>query len=293
MPRLLRAPARDYVNDTWDSARWQAFTPRADDIVVNTPPKSGTTWTQGILALLLSGDPGVNADPSMRSPWIDIAVRPVEDVMARLEAQDHRRHVKSHTPFDGIPIWEGMRYVAVYRHPLDVHFSYRKHNANMVFDLPEKRFTPENGEEAFRLFVDGDHEFAASLLSIAQHYLSVRALDDDPAVLRLHYADMTRDLPGAMARIADHIGVAHPPEVMDRLVEAATFDSMKANADRFTPSAGQGFWKEDAGFFDSATSRKWEGRLSAGQIARYEARLRELVPDPEARAWLEWGGAAA
>lgn len=289
MTSLRRAPARDYVNETFDSTRWQAFAPRNGDILVNTPPKAGTTWTQNILALLLTGDPDVAPDLSMQSPWIDIVFRPLDEVLARIEAQQHRRHVKSHTPFDGLPIWSGMRYLAVYRHPLDIHFSFRRHNANMAADIPEKRLCPEDGEAAFRLFAAGDHEYAASLLSIAQHYISARALDGDPSILRLHYADMTRDLPGAMARIAAHIGVTHSPDVMERLVAAATFDNMKANADRFSPSAGQGFWKSDAGFFDSATSNKWEGRLTEAQIATYQARLADLVPDPDMRAWLEWG----
>ena len=32
----------------YDSARWTGFSLRPDDIVVSTPPKCGTTWTQMI-----------------------------------------------------------------------------------------------------------------------------------------------------------------------------------------------------------------------------------------------------
>ena len=65
---------------------------------------------------------------------------------------------------------------------------------------------------------------------------------------------------------------------------------MKANADRFTPSAGQGFWNSDAGFFDSASSNKWEGRLTEADLAAYGA-VMDGALSPEDRRWLEWGSA--
>lgn len=279
---------RDYVDTLTDSTRWGAFSPRSGDIVVSTPPKSGTTWTQGILALLISGDPAVDAQTSMKSPWIDINIRDVAEVMARLEAQDHRRHVKTHTPFGGIPVWEELRYITVYRHPIDVHFSFRKHAANMKRELGAG-LTSEDPSESFRIFLEGEHKEEASLFSIVEHYRGTLEREPRENLIRLHYADMLRDLTGAVARIAGHVGISHPPEVMAALVEAATFDSMKANANRFTPSAGQDFWRDDAAFFDSATSNKWEAKLTEADLAAYDARISTLL-DPAERAWLEWGG---
>ena len=77
---------------------------------------------------------------------------------------------------------------------------------------------------------------------------------------------------------------------MAAITRAATFASMKANAGRFTPSAGQRFWKADAGFFDSATSNKWEGQLTEADLAAYGAKVDAMLL-PEERAWLEWGSA--
>lgn len=291
---MIKAPEpaqRAYGEAITDSTRWAAFVPRVGDIVVSTPAKSGTTWTQSILALLISGDPLVDAQISMKSPWIDINIRDVAEVMARLEAQDHRRQVKTHTPFDGIPIWDELRYVTVYRHPIDVHFSYRKHAANMKLDL-EQDLYPKDPSDSFRIFLEGEHFEGASLRAVVDHYRHTLAREPRENLIRLHYADMLRDLAGAFEQIAAHVGISHAPDVMETLIEAATFDNMKTNAHRFAPSAGQAFWRKDDGFFDSATSNKWEGELTKADLAAYQAHMSDLL-SPDEQAWLEWGSAAS
>ena len=72
----------------------------------------------------------------------------------------------------------------------------------------------------------------------------------------------------------------------------STFGTMKQNAANYAPVGGTGYWKSDAGFFDSATSAKWEGQLSEKDMTMFEARLAELVPDDKARAWFRGGNAA-
>ena len=279
-----------YSSPMSDSARWRAFEPRVGDIVVNTPPKSGTTWTQGILAMLIAADPEVDAQTSMKSPWIDISTRPIEEVMARLEAQEHRRQMKSHTPFDGLPYWNELRYIAVYRHPIDVHFSMRKHIRNMTSDIFDHLF-PEDTSESFRIFVE-EKDGEGSLQSIVTHYRETLARQSRENLLLLHYADMLRDLADAVTKIATHVDLSADPALMSAIVDAATFDSMKANAHRFTPSAGQGVWNQDSEFFDSGTSNKWEGRLTPDDLKAYEEAVSDLLT-PAERAWLEWGTAGS
>ena len=287
MTEAPEAPERTYDGPETDSRRWSAFVPRDGDIVVCTPSKSGTTWVQAILALLISGDPGVDAEPAAKAPWIDMRHEPLEALIARLEAQTQRRQVKSHTPLDGIPCWPTLRYVTVYRHPIDVHFSFRKHEANMK-DSPFAELFPEDPSESFRHFLKHQVTDATGLTEIVGHFRATCAREPRANLLRLHYADMQRDLPGAVAKIAAHVGISHPPELMARLVAAAEFSNMKANAARFAPLAGQDFWRNDAAFFDSATSNKWEGVLTAEDLAAYETTIAAMLK-PAARRWLEWG----
>ncbi|WP_299612045.1 sulfotransferase domain-containing protein [uncultured Tateyamaria sp.] len=282
-----RPPSRTYHGKIAAPERWALFRPRVGDVVVCAPPKSGTTWTQGIVAMLLAGDPGVDAQISTRAPWLDVARPDWAELETALDAQHGVRQVKTHTPFDGIPVWPDLRYICVYRHPLDVHFSFRAHVSHMTQEVLQDIF-PADVSESVRIFLDGAHIDGASLSSILDHYRSALALEPAENVLRLHYADMRRDVRGAVARIAAHIGVGTAPDVLDAVAEAARFSSMKKNAGRFAVAARQGFWRDDADFFDSGTSGKWEGQLDAPALDAYDQRMSDELTKPE-RSWLEWG----
>ena len=288
MIRPASPPSRRYGGKIADPSRWQSFEPRAGDVVVSTPPKSGTTWTQGILALLMSGDPGVDAALSRKAPWLDVTSAEQDALVAGLNAQSGRRQVKTHTPLDGIPYWPDLRYITVFRHPIDVHFSFRNHVANMRKPVLSDIFQPDP-REGFAIFMEGDHRDGASLVSIVDHFHSAIARRHAPNHLSLHYADMKRDLAWAVGHIADHLSIAHPPAVMSDLIAAARFDNMKANADRFALSAGEGFWRKDRGFFHSASSQKWQGILSEADMTAYRKRMSTLLR-PAEQSWLENGG---
>ncbi len=256
--------------------------------MVSTPPKSGTTWTQGILALLIFGDPRVDAAISRKAPWIDITTPEQDAIITALNAQTGRRQIKTHTPLDGIPLWPDLRYISVFRHPIDVHLSFRRHVTHMKEEVLADIY-PSDVHEGFRIFLEGDHRDGASLVSIVDHFHSVLELAGQKNFLCLHYADMQRDLYAAVHQIAQHISITHSPALMDELTDAASFESMKANAERFAVSAREGFWHNDADFFDSGTSGKWRGVLTDTDLAAYEARMAALLTKDE-RDWLEHGG---
>ena len=284
-----------YLGALTDNRRWDMVQIRPDDVFVVTPPKCGTTWMQTIVALLFSGDPDVETDLSVRMPWVDIRIREITEVATRLEAMTHRRSMKTHTPMDGLPMHDKAQYICVFRHPLDAHFSFRKH----VRNIPVPWFNhwyPEDDTDgtAFRRFLDGGPEGfdtdAMPLAHILRHYEAARAAADRANVSLFHYADMTRDLAGTFDRLAVLLGISHPPELMDQLVQAATFGNMSQNPERYAPSGGKGFFRSDAAFFDSGTSGKWNGQLSDAELAAYDAMMDAHLTSAE-RAWLENGTA--
>ncbi|MFV2089799.1 MAG: sulfotransferase domain-containing protein, partial [Pseudomonadales bacterium] len=120
-----------YVGKITDTSRWDNFQQRPDDIYVCTPPKCGTTWTQAICAMLVFGRADHGRQPGVLSPWIDANFAPIVEYLEQVEAQDHRRYIKTHTPFDGIPYDPQCTYLAIFRDPRDVYFSGISHRDNL------------------------------------------------------------------------------------------------------------------------------------------------------------------
>ena len=79
-----------YTDLIMDSARWDAFHPRKGDIIVCTPAKCGTTWTQMICALLVHQTPALPQPLTVLSRWLDRHTEPVENVVAHFESQPFR-----------------------------------------------------------------------------------------------------------------------------------------------------------------------------------------------------------
>lgn len=287
-----RGPERrtHYKSLVSDSDIWSRFPIRADDVFICTPPKSGTTWMQTICGLLILGDPEADPGNGTVSRWIDSAFNDEAELLPAMAAQDHRRYIKTHTPLDGIAYDPRCTYLPVYRHPIDVVFSAQNHLKNMKSD-GIKHLILDDIEVGFRDFTDRpfspEQNIGETLESLVRHYRSFADWRHLPNIHIFHYADMTRDLRGAVGRVAAILGV-EDAGLIEAVTEAARFSSMKRKADTYAPSADRGIWKDNAGFFESGSSNKWQGVLSDESLTRYDARMRALLP-PEDVAWFERG----
>jgi hypothetical protein len=287
---------RRYLSDDDDSGRWDGFDFRRGDIVISTRSKSGTTWVQMICALLVFGTADLPAPLSTLSPWLDHTVEPVETVLARLDAQQHRRFVKTHTPLDGLPLDERATYVVVGRHPLDMAVSLYHQGDNLdrariaeLTGVPARpsapRRTAHDWLAAWTLEETTALERPDSLVGVLHHLGDAWTRSrTSPNVVLVHYADLLSDLPGQMRRLADVLGVVVPGERLDRLSEAATFGSMRNRSRDLAPDT-LGVLKDDAAFFRSGRSGAGRELLSAEELAVYERRVAALAP-PELVAWL-------
>ncbi len=287
LARLINPAARRYRGSVTDPDRWEHVRLREGDVIVCTPAKAGTTWTQTMVAMLLKGTTELPEALTRISPWVEASFQPAEDVFPDFEAQTGRRVVKSHTPADGIPVFEGVHFIAVARHPLDILLSIRKHIANRstIDDHPMK--APLEDSLAFFLSHDPgtDDVDSDALISSTSHYLAARS-GLWPDALVLNYADMKRDHLGTVERLNAHLGTERDPEFLARVVAASDFGAMKKDASKFIPEGGSGLWRDENAFFAKGKSGGWRDEFSGDQLAAFEARLAELLPDPSARTWL-------
>jgi hypothetical protein len=184
--------------------------------------------------------------------------------------------------------------VAVYRHPLDIFFSLREHAVNMAGrpDHPMRRPVSEALADYVSAPPDRADFDRDSLGTVTLHYRETVLRGRIPGLVVLHYADMVADHRGTVRRLARAAGVAAGEDLIDRVTRATGFDAMKAEAHRFVPEGGKGFWVSDASFFASGGVEKWRAHLGDGDLARYRARMAELVPEASARTWLEFGASA-
>jgi aryl sulfotransferase len=293
MTKALPNRSRIYAGPLTDPRNWSEFEFRADDIIVATPSKCGTTWTQSIIAMLIFQQPGMDKNIGEISPWLDSGFKNRDEIATRLRAQTHRRCIKSHTPLDGIPYDPACTYISIYRHPMDAHFSMRTHVENMVVDLLGDRF-PADISEGFRMFVqdpspNGDAD-SLTLECFVHHYKTFRDWVHLPNVHMFHYADLSRDLSGQIAKMASILGCDLSSDLLAKITEGARFDTMQANAKRIGNSAGPSIFRDKAKFFSSGSSNKWEKYLSADEVKMYQDRIAELLP-PENIHWLENGTA--
>ena len=290
---FLKQPQRTvrYDSPIIESARWDHYVPRDGDIVICTPPKCGTTWTQAICALLIFGTPELDVKPGIISPWYDAIHHPVDEVNAMLGAQTHRRFIKTHTPLDGIPYFPQCQYLAVFRDPRDAHFSMRNHVLNQASGKNAHRATADIGL-GFRQWAERPYAEAErdnfSLANLVHHFKTYRQFKHLSNMHLMHYSDMRRDLCGEMRRCADYLGIDMAEDKIIALAAAAEFKNMKRNADQFAPGAGQNRWKDEGRFFNKGSNRQWRADLGADDLAVYDASMRKMLSETD-RVWLEGG----
>ena len=120
---------REMHNHHFDSTIWNDLRFRDDDIVIATHVKSGTTWLQQIVSqLLFDGEEGLEV--ATMSPWLDLRVPPKEVKLPEVEAQTHRRFLKTHLPVDALVYSPKAKYIYISRDGRDIVWSMYNHHAN-------------------------------------------------------------------------------------------------------------------------------------------------------------------
>lgn len=279
-----------FITNIEDSRRWRQVQTRSGDVIVSTPPKSGTTWMQEIVHSLLwpTGDAAGSRRDLAR--WVDMRMRPIGEVVEHLGAQTHRRSIKTHSPADCVPFDPDCSYIVVYRDGRDALLSWGNHRTHMRPEAVEfmNTLAADDGLEPIDLTFEGDYyrlyDEWLQICSPIRHLGSWWPRRREPNVLFVHYADLTADLEGEMHRIAQfldlHVAEDHWPDVVGR----CTLASMRASdtgLDRLYVGGASSFFHKGGG-------GRWRGVIPDTIIDDYSRHVAEDLPT-DAAQWLEHG----
>jgi aryl sulfotransferase len=283
-----------YKTRVFDSTAWDQFQFRDDDVVIATYAKAGTTWVQQIVSQLIF-DGREDIDLAAISPFVEERVPPITEKLALLEAQTHRRFVKSHLCADSAVYSPKARYIYVARDGRDVGWSLYHHHAERTDEWYAMVNKPEWGppigrppESIREYFLDWVKKDGWPFWPFWENVRSWWAMRSAPNVLLVHFSELKADLPAQIRRIADYLELPTKPETWDAIVEHCGFEYMKRNANQYAPGRGAR-WKGGATtFFNRGVNGRWRDELSADDCEWYKGVAREQLGDACAH-WLETG----
>ena len=294
---MVTVKTRDIQNHHIDSTIWNDIRFRDDDIIIATYAKSGTTWMQQIISQLLF-DAREGLAVSEMSPWVDLRVPPKEAKLPMIEAQTHRRFLKTHLPVDALVFCEDCKYIYVGRDGRDIVWSLYNHhvNANEAWydalnNTPGRVGPPIDAPtgtvvDYFENWLDNDGAPFWSFWENVRSWWAIRGL---PNILLVHFSDLKADLEGQIRRIAEFIDVSVEDAMMERVLEHCSFEYMKTNAGQTVPLGGA-FWKGGAKtFIHKGANGRWKDTLPRQLSMRYEQVAVDQLGEACAM-WLKNGG---
>jgi aryl sulfotransferase len=307
MPERDPKPTRRYFTHFLDSSRWSSIPLRPSDIIVSTSPKSGTTWMQRIVSVLIHGEhlPGALSEIS---PWIDLRPFPVpiDALAARLAAQTFRRSMKAHLPFDALPYDREVKYICVGRDGRDVALSAHNHYVGFTDAAIEMPNSPAGlFPNRFERVPADIHAFIKEWLTrgnpllpwetdgypAMSHFSQIQSFwdfRDLPNVFMAHYHDLKTDFANEVRRIATFLDIDANNKLIGLAERLCSFEAMKRDGAELMPMAVAILDGGAQRFFNKGVSGRWKDVFTADELELYHAAVRRSLT-PDCARWLEHG----
>jgi aryl sulfotransferase len=230
------------------------------------------------------------------SPWLDLRVPPKEIKLAAVEAQTHRRFLKTHLPIDALVFSPKAKYLYIGRDGRDVVWSHNHHataNAEWYKALND---TPGRVGPAIEPPVASIRQYYQDWLEKdgypfwpfwenVKSWWEVRHL---PNVCLVHFAKLKEDMPGQIRRLATFLEIPIEESRWAAILEHCSFEYMKQHATKSVPLGGA-FWEGGAQtFIHKGTNGRWREVLSREESGKYEDMALEKLGESCAY-WLATG----
>ena len=294
--QTLPQKTREMHNHHFDSTIWNDFKFRDDDIIIATYAKAGTTWIQQIVSqLIFNGTEGLPV--AAMSPWVDLRVPPKAVKLPEIEAQQHRRFLKTHLPVDALVFSPKAKYIYIARDGRDVLWSMYNHHAtanekwyDALNNTPGRVGPPiekpvDDIKQYYHEWLDKDGYPCWSLWENIRSWWAIRDL---PNVLFVHFANLKSDMEGEIRKISAFLDIPIDESQWPAIVEHCSFDYMKANATQSVPLGGI-FWEGGAQtFIHKGKNGRWRDVLTEAESQKYEKLAVEKLGESCA-LWLATG----
>ncbi|XP_020799196.1 sulfotransferase 1 family member D1-like [Drosophila serrata] len=201
---------------------------REDDVWVVTLPKSGTTWMQELLWLLLNNcdfEGALSTHQELRSPFLEFNFyinEDIEDSLKPVQELQSPRLIKSHLALPLLPskLWLGTnKVIYVFRNPLDAWVSLYYHGVT----------TGPNYGKTLEQYFDEQVSSQEYVTEIIEHAYEFYQLRKEPWIFYTSFERMKKDLQGVINDVSKFLNKPVSEEQMERLLKHLSFEEMKKN----------------------------------------------------------------
>ncbi|XP_070846920.1 sulfotransferase 2B1-like [Chaetodon trifascialis] len=252
---------------------FEEFSFRSDDIIIVTYPKSGTTWMQEIVPLIMSGgDPAsVETLPNWRRvPWLEM----YQSCTFNIEQRPSPRMLATHCQYNMMPpsfFKAKPKVIYVMRNPKDVFtssFHYHRMASFLVNPGPQSEFLDK--------FLDGKVYFG----SWFDHVKSWLNTEDKEHIMYISYEEMIMDLKDSVARIAQFLDKSLDAEVIEKIAERCLFKNMKQNKmSNYSTAPPEFLDQTNTEFLRKGIAGDWKNQLTVAEAEYFDAVYKDKMKD--------------
>uniref|UniRef100_A0A1A7YRF2 Sulfotransferase n=1 Tax=Iconisemion striatum TaxID=60296 RepID=A0A1A7YRF2_9TELE len=252
---------------------FEEFTFRPDDVLIATYPKSGTTWMQEIVPLILSGGDPASVETLHnwdRVPWLE----EMRALVLNLDDRPSPRMLTTHFHYDMMPasfFKAKPKVIYVMRNPKDVFtssFHYFGSTSFLVNPGPQSEFLLK--------FLDGKVLFG----SWFDHVKGWLKSEDKQHIFYISYEEMIKDLKDSVTRIARFLEKPLDAEVIESITNRCLFENMKKNnMSNYSAVPSEYMDQTKSEFLRKGVAGDWKNQLTVAEAELFDAAYKEKMKD--------------
>ncbi|XP_055970666.1 sulfotransferase 1C2 [Sorex fumeus] len=253
----------------------QSFEAKPDDLLICTYPKSGTTWIQEIVDMIMQNGDVHKCQRAIiqhRHPFLEWARPPQPSGVEKAKAMPPPRILRTHLPTQLLPpsFWEkDCKFLYVARNAKDCMVSYY-YFQRMNQMLPD----PGTWEEYFETFTSGKVGWG----SWYDHVKGWWEMKERYQVLFLFYEDIKKDPKNEIRNVMKFMGKNLDEAVLDKIVHETSFEKMKENPMTNRSTVPKSILDQSISpFMRKGTVGDWKNHFTVAQNERFDEIYRKKM----------------